>query len=174
METFNLSKKNHHNWSFVVCPWTATQYRKEVGRMINCVSIWDSTLSLWNHSSWPRTTALGFISTFICNYPHASPTSHLTSSWSFLGGFSLFRNFYVRPWPGAALPPLGIPQVWCNAGRLLLSKLTRNVPTKRERRWRWRWRLAPPASRGKHSASLFSYLCIPFLTSLCFKITPLR
>lgn len=26
---------------------------------------------------------------------------------------------------------------------------------------------------GKHSVSLFSYLCIPVLTSLCFKITPL-
>lgn len=39
------------------------------------------------------------------------------------GGGSLFSHFYVRAQPGVALPPLGIPQVWSNAGRLLLGKL---------------------------------------------------
>lgn len=59
-------------------------------------------------------------------------------------------------------PPLGIPQVWSNVGRLLLSKLIRNVPTRGERRWRWRW--ASPASRGNtalHCSPTFAFRSSP-------------
>lgn len=68
---------------------------------------------------------------------------------------------------------MGIPQVWSNVGRLLLSKLIRNVPTKREEEM-VEVEVEVDSSEGEHSASLFSYLYIPVLTSLCFKITPLR
>lgn len=62
--------------------------------------------------------------------------------------------------------PLGIPQVWSNVGRGSSSANWSGMyqpKGKKKRRWRW----AFLASHG-NSASLFFYLYIPFLTSLCF------
>lgn len=42
-------------------------------------------------------------------------------------GFSLCL-FVLMLGPDLLFSPLGIPQVWCNVGRLLLGKLIRNVP----------------------------------------------
>lgn len=117
METFNPSKKKHHNWSFVVSLRTARSTGKKWGEWLT-VCLYEIPLkALW-------TIHLGPAQQPCDSFPPSSttalmrlPTSHLASSRGFLGTFSLFGHFYVRAWPGAALPPLGIPQVWSNVGR---------------------------------------------------------
>lgn len=76
----------------------------------------------------------------------------------------------VRAWPRAAPPPpppqlhphLRIPQVWSNVGR---SSSSANWSGMYQPRGKERGGGGGLLTVKKHSSSLFSYLCIPFLTS---------
>lgn len=165
-----VRKKKHHNWSFVVFRRTAQNTGKTRAEW------WTVCLDEIPLKALP-TVHLGPAPQPPDSFPPSSTTAlvrlwlliwlHLSSFWGFF--FSLLVVF-MRGLDPDLLSPLGIPQVWSNVGRLLLGKLIRNVPTKGEEEAEVGFSQLP----GKHSASLFSYLYIPFLTSFCFQITPLH